>query len=398
MVTGLRQQHFEVEVWIAGGGKKQAADDYLAAYPEIRGSVIRPRNLFASQKWRAIKKVLFDTKPDVVIPVMLADALYQAANLKREMDFRILYPVHEHGNGAMADVANYGSAMDAILCADRLTLDSISSVVPETRVLHIPCGVSWSKSPDAVKSLTDRVPVVGFCGRLEQGAKRATDLIRFYRELIHARRHFKLLIAGEGALRSQLESKISSSRSIDVSFLGGLSRDQLDQKFYPKIDYLLITSDSETGPLVAFEAMARKRLVITSNFLGRAYNGELIDRENCLVFPVGDMQKACSCILELEKDPLLRVFMQENGHAHFLATRTQKAMLDTWLYEIKRVMKCSPRLPRCKLRPPSCSHGKLASLGFSQAAGDNIRCLLGRNPKYLYASEEWPYYSQIADE
>ncbi|MGB5708322.1 MAG: hypothetical protein WBM41_16010, partial [Arenicellales bacterium] len=72
--------------------------------------------------------------------------------------------------------------------------------------------------------------------------------------------------------------------------------------------------------------------------------------------------------------------------------------LDTWLYEIKRVMKCSPRLPRCKLRPPSCSHGKLASLGFSQAAGDNIRCLLGRNPKYLYASEEWPYYSQIADE
>ena len=398
MTVGLRKRGLEVEVWVAGGGERQSGREYIAAYPEIRAKIITPRNLFPSYKWRAIKHVLECSKPDVVIPVMLADALYQSAYLKERLGFRLLYPVHEHGRGPIADIINYGSIMDSVLCVDLITYDTARAVSPASRVLHVPCGVSWPCSSEPVVRAPDGVPVIGFCGRLEEEAKRATDIVDFYQELAYTKKRFKLLIAGEGFAQRKIESKLAFNKLVEVTFLGRLSTDQIEREFYNKIDYLLITSECETGPLVAFEAMARNRLVVTSDFSGRAYNRELEDKKNCLVYPVGNMQEATRCILHLESDPCLRESLRKKGYAHFVRARTPDLMFDSWVNEISRSLESAPHCAKNKLRPPLAENGSLAGLGLSQTAADSIRTVLGKTVNTTYASEEWPYYSQVTDE
>ena len=68
---------------------------------------------------------------------------------------------------------------------------------------------------------------------------------------------------------------------------------------------VIIFSHWETGPLVAWEAMAHGAVLVTSRYVGSGLEGSLRDGENCLMYPVGDMASAADCLARL-KDPRLR--------------------------------------------------------------------------------------------
>ena len=85
---------------------------------------------------------------------------------------------------------------------------------------------------------------------------------------------YELLIVGEGPdggwLRDQLSDAAGSGR---VRFLGALAGNDLIEQVYSRVDALLITSLWETGPIVAWEAMANRVAVVTSAYIGSGLEG-----------------------------------------------------------------------------------------------------------------------------
>ncbi|HMN23464.1 MAG TPA: glycosyltransferase family 4 protein [Ignavibacteriaceae bacterium] len=122
----------------------------------------------------------------------------------------------------------------------------------------------------------------GFIGRLEKqkGINKILEafirLNKFYSNII-------LEIAGSGKLEKKLKSQIPSELITKVNFRGNIEEISL---FYKNIDFLIICSESEGGPLVLLEAMASGVLVITnevglvSEIIKNKKNGRLIKKNS----------------------------------------------------------------------------------------------------------------------
>lgn len=98
----------------------------------------------------------------------------------------------------------------------------------------------------------------GFIGRFTK-AKGIMELINFFESEELGE---NLYLAGKGPLDSAIKNKINSIKNIHL--LGSIEPKDIS-KFYKKIDVLIISSYSETGPLTGIEAMAAGKLILSTN-------------------------------------------------------------------------------------------------------------------------------------
>lgn len=96
----------------------------------------------------------------------------------------------------------------------------------------------------------------GFLGRLSP-EKQIVELAHFFNSINNS-----LIIAGEGPLEEEVNHFSNTGKSID--YIGFVDRNNLDD-FFKKIDVLIVSSKEEAGPLVALEAMAAGKILITTN-------------------------------------------------------------------------------------------------------------------------------------
>src|SRR5690606_14723887 len=129
-----------------------------------------------------------------------------------------------------------------------------------------------------------------------QAQKRVRDLPRLVDELERRSVPFELLIAGAGPEQEWLRRNLDGAAPGRVRFLGNVPRAELNERFYGRIDAVLITSSWETGPIVAWEAMAAGVPILASRYVGSGLEGGLQDGVNSLMFPVGDMAAAADCV------------------------------------------------------------------------------------------------------
>ena len=59
--------------------------------------------------------------------------------------------------------------------------------------------------------------------------------------------------------------------------------------------------------------MSRGVVVVTSAYIGSGLEGGLVDTENCLMFPIGDIEAAAKGIEKLQ-DPKLYAGLFSGGH------------------------------------------------------------------------------------
>jgi len=155
---------------------------------------------------------------------------------------------------------------------------------------------------------------------------------------------------------------------------------------------LMITSSWETGPIVAWEAMAAGLVVVSSRYVGSGAEGALKDGQTALLFSVGDCEAAASAIARL-LDSNLRTSLTNSALEMVHHRYSEAASLAAWL----KVLSLSLELPPLPLNYPEFARfaatvpsGRFdIMLGVTNA--EYLRRFLGLNFRHLSAGSEWPH-------
>jgi len=121
-------------------------------------------------------------------------------------------------------------------------------------------------------------------------------LIDAVNDVLKSGHQIKLILAGDGEMRSQVENKIKEyGISEYVSITGWISSDDV-KKYILQSRAMILPSFAEGLPVVIMEAMALKRPVITTYIAGIP---ELVThKKNGWLFPAGDNQALSAAMIE----------------------------------------------------------------------------------------------------
>ena len=399
LVVGLDLLGYECTLALAEGNRFHQPQSFFLAYPELANvRVVHLDGTSGSPTGNrlAVARLLHETQPDVVLPVLLADGLVAAAANKDALGYRLIYAVHELCAGVRRDIQAYGDRMDALVFVDESGRAEYRDVcMPHAdRIVVLPCGVPPAAFPR--QHIASGEIRIGVCGRIEQTQKRVLDVVPICAHLASKGVDFSLKIVGDGSAAGELESALTPLFRLNtLSCSSAVSRDELYNSFYPCIDALLITSEGETGPLVALEAMMNRCLVVTSDFRGRSANALLVSDETCRVFPVGDAAAAAGEIEWAASHRAEMMRIAANGAALAASTRELSSMVRKWNELISQVLALSP----VGLGSPAVANvigsSRLEAIGIPAPLAERIRRLARRKFVHAYPGQEWPHYVQF---
>jgi glycosyltransferase involved in cell wall biosynthesis len=395
LVPGIRREGHDVTVAVPDG-VFHCFESYKKKFPEL--ACIGLRNPTGSQEGRiqCIVNCIVFIQPDLIVGVNIA-ALYLAVarlRLRGAMVGKLIITLHAIEADYLEDLCQFRAIVDAVVVTNKLTsaLVAQESLISNERIFYAPYGV---------KMLTSKLPPsrsgdllrLAWVGRFEQTQKRVYDLVSILKQLDRISFPFCLSLAGDGpeatSLQEQLQPWIRSER---LRWLGRLDKHQLQHQVYDQSDVLLITSSWETGPIVAWEAMAAGLVVVSSRYVGSGAEGALKDGQTALLFSVGDCEAAASAIARL-LDSNLRTSLTNSALEMVHHRYSDTASLAAWL----KVLSLSLELPPLPLDYPEFARfaatvpsGRFDIwLGVTNA--EYLRRFLGLNFRHLSAGSEWPH-------
>ena len=336
-------------------------------------------------------------RPDIVAAVNLPDVALAVRRLRGLGAFAGRLAMVEHGinRETLLDMRKLSSVVDAFVGANRLTcaLARRFAGLDPSRVFYAPCGVGSSRSPERPQTEHSSKLNLLYAGRLERDQKRIHELPVLADELRRLGVAFRLEIAGGGPEEAGLRRRFADSGH-EVTFLGVVAQRELCERVLSQADALLILSAWETGPLVAYEAMAAGVPVVSSRFVGSGLEGALIEGDTCLMFPVGDMRAAAAAVARL-CDPALGRRLSEAALALVSARYGREISVSRWDVVFRQIL----GLPKL---PPTHSSESLKPSGrldhwIGPEAGDLVRGAFGRAYRHGEPGGEWPHLLTRSD-
>jgi glycosyltransferase involved in cell wall biosynthesis len=395
LVPGIRGEGHDVTVAVPDG-VFHCFESYRKAYPEL--SCISLRNPTGSQEGRirCILNCIDLVQPELIVGVNIA-ALYPAVARLRLLGGlvgKLIITLHAIEADYLEDLRQFRSIIDAVVVTNKLTgaLVAQESLIPNERILYAPYGVKMP-TPKLPLTMSDDLLRIAWVGRFEQTQKRVHDLVSIIKQLDSISFPFCLSLAGDGPEATSLQEQLQPwIRTEQVRWLGRLDRHQLQLQVYDQSDVLLITSSWETGPIVAWEAIAAGLVVVSTRYVGSGAEGALKDGQTALLFSVGDCEAAASALTKL-LDSNLRASLTNSALEMVRHRYSDSASLAAWLKVFSISMELPP-LPldyaefgRFSATVPS---GRFDSwLGVTRA--EYLRRFLGLNFRHLSAGSEWPH-------
>ncbi len=206
--------------------------------------------------------------------------------------------------------------------------------VPVT-ALEYPLSESFFDAPAQRDS---EALVIGYSGRLEVDQKRVGRLVELAAQLDLLGVKYRLEIAGTGPAEAGLRQKLAGR---NVRFLGRLDERQMAAT-YGRWDFLVCTSEYETGPLVALEAMAAGVPPIMPAIPCQAT--ELLRTNKFPQYPKGDLAAAAALIRDLMKSA--RGAAQRPKIQELVANRRPDVFMATLLAELEKIEAAPSRSQR----------------------------------------------------
>lgn len=385
---------WQVKVALPAGDWHQL-DRYLEVYPQLPAvPLINPTGSTEGRR-RSITALLLRERPDLVVGVNIAD-LYPAVRRARACGFcgRVVLSLHALAADLITDAAAEADLLDAVIATNRLSCHLLErrTGLPAERVFYAPYGVVWPSPVDPSTAAVPPAPTplrIAWAGRLEAAQKRVADLPGILQQLDAAGVPFHLTVAGEGPERLSLARTLTPWLNAGVAMMpGALSGPQLLHEVYATHQVLLITSSWETGPIVAWEAMAAGLAVVSSAYLGSGLEGALEHGRNALLFPVGDVSAAADALRRVA-DPEVRTRLVNSGRRLVQERYSAAASHRAWCDAFEQVLALPPRGP-VRPEPPLHPSGRLERL-VGPGLAETLRRRLGRGFRHSSPGGEWPH-------
>lgn len=391
LLPGLRQMGWDARLGLVSGPVHHRPQRYVAVHPAEHVAIAHCATGTSEGRFRALVRLLDQTRPDLAVAVNVPDLMVAVNRLRAA---RIAAPhvaMSVHGIEAFlyADAARYRHMLDAVICTNRLACALAGQLagIAEANIRYAPYGVAVPPLAPAI-GLGDCLRIV-YSGRLESAQKRVVDLVGIIRGLHSRNTPFRLDIAGDGPERASLEQAFAAEIADgSVCFHGQLPMDELKNRIYASAHALLITSQWETGPIVAWEAMAQGLPVVSARYIGSGREGALRDNDNALLFDIGDTDAAATALNRLWCEPPLRQALCESA---------RKLVLDR--YDIPVSVGNWDEVLRAVLARPSCDAQILPA--FKQAgrldrwvgswSAESLRALSPHRVVAPDAGGEWPH-------
>ena len=393
LLPGLCEFGWEVVLGLTKG-TFHCPDSYLKSHFYDNVVVIQSKTGSKEGRIRAIEKAIRQTAPDIVVSVNVAD-VYAAANrlkTRKPSSVKCVATCHGVQKCFFEDYRRFSDSVEAVVSTNRLTQALVKKVsgIDSDRSMYAPYGVELhpesivgGDSQDLKRSFT-----IAYVGRFEEKQKRITDLLSILDKIVKDHPKTRVLMAGDGPDRDKVESWLEKTKSDKVTYFGELLHSDLQPKIYDQCDVLLLTSHWETGPIVAWEAMSRGVVLVTSRYIGSQHEGSLFNQSNCLMFEAGDIEQAVAQLNEA-RNKTLRGSLSSNGYEMVTKNYSRKRSLEIWDDCFHRVMGLPHKTPKSKI-DVTRDEGRLTNL-FGENLAESIRELSGQRFKNMDAGSEWPH-------
>lgn len=392
LMPGLSAMGWECTLGLTAG-RHHPASAYLRRHPWPKVTSIRNPTGSPYGRIVAVADAIQATRPDVLVVANIA-AGYEAVRHLRQHGKRapaVVMALHGLQRDQMNDVRSAKDVIDAVVTVNRLAYAlACEACGAAERVFYAPCGVPLPDDPSAKAAAPgDDQPLrLLYSGRVEQAQKRVLDLPELAAALLARGVPFRISIAGSGPADVMLHDKAKSlGVHAHFAFMGELDAAQIAQA-YREHDALIVPSEWETGPLVAWEAMSHGLPVISSRYLGSGLEGALADGVNCLLFQVADAAAAVDAVEKL-RDPVLVERLVQGGLRLVKGRYSREASVHAWEHSLQRALDL-PARPRPNQQPPAVPAGRLDQW-FGPALAERTRRALGISYAHGETGAEWPH-------
>ncbi len=391
IVPGLESLGWDVTVGLTSGPRYHCPEKFLAEIPFRNTCVIHTDTCTPESRAKAVMRVVMECKPDLVMGVNVADT-YEGCRRARLRGWsgKMVMSLHGLEPGYYKDLHHLVAHLDTAIGVNRLACLAMNTEggFPEERISYAPVGVEIH--PVAIRRRTNKQLVLAYSGRFEKIPKRVDDIPRILAALADRGVSVTFLVAGSGP---EEDGFLRACRAVDahrVEMLGCLPAQELGAKLYRRADILLITSSWETGPIVAWEAMASGTVVVSSRYTGCLAEAALVDSVNCRLFDVGNVEQAADCIAELDRDREQLALLAAGGRQLVESRYTRLISIEAMDGCLRQIVARSP-LPPCG--EPVWRHQPAGRLDrwVGQGMGESLRSVLGKKVSAAGPGSEWPH-------
>lgn len=285
-------------------------------------------------------------RPEAFIPLIGADGHAAACIASAEHKIKYILSLRGVTPAQLADAFSYIPHVHAAIVPSLLTREFLCEIgVERDRCLHVPNGSDLAQFPRAIDSRAPRIEIVMVC-RLTSVDKRADDVIGFVEGLRARGVRFRLRIAGDGPLRSKINSSIMGE---DVELLGNVERSYLQEHLYPSAHVQVQFSDSEPFCIALLEGMQHGVVPVVSDFVGRRREGFVRVDQTGLVFPIGDTSEAAALVERLFMDRSALARLSEAAKDLAVGDYSWPMLSERWADGFEQVIAMSARTDPLKI-------------------------------------------------
>ncbi len=388
VIPGLAARGWDPVLGLVEGPRHHRPELLIAAHPHERWIRIACATGTPQGRCRALAEALTDQRPAVALGVNIPD-LFPALHRVRlaGLSSRGVMTIHAIEPDLYADAFRFRQILDGVVATNRLACRLLEAVsgIERARVFYAPYGVDSIR----VRERDPRIgrPLrIGYAGRLDQAQKRVLDLPLVSASLDRMGVIHEWKIAGGGPEESELRRDLPASRTL---FLGTMPETKIQRRFYEQVDALLVPSRWETGPLVAWEAMAAGVPVVASRYVGSGLEDALRDEENALLFDVGDTAAAAKQLARLAREASLPDRLVTGARELVRKRFGRERSIDAWERAVESVLSL-PTLPAAAEPHVPPATGRLERWA-GQRWSETIRRALGRTGPVTGSAGEWPH-------
>jgi len=400
LVRKLPSRGIDPVVGLVKGARFNDPEPYRRAFPDLPVEVIDEHGKGTRQaRIEALEASILRVRPDVVLIARVYDAYAAITRIKHRHGWpRLAVTIQAYEPHYLYDARLYRDHIDLCVTSGELVRQGAIqwSGLPAERVVSIPGGVAAPKVDRIPRS--EGAPIrIGYVGRLDPDQKRALDFIGFVQRLNARGLPYTLDLVGSGpaeeAIRNALTGDIEAGR---VRMHGWVPVEELYRSIYPRLDLFAHFAHTEGVTIAPREAMAHGVVPVISRFVGLAAEGQFLDGENALTFPVGDLDAAVACVARLMEEPATFERLSAAAMCSQGGKYSEEGAIDAWADAFKQSLeRPAAGGPLPKIHYPD--DGRLARLGLSPWLAQRARDLLGKRCVHTSGANEWPTGSALID-